>query len=405
MSTATTQQTFVYQAMTPSGGKTYGVRTAADSAALAASLREKQLLLLGQYRLPIGSTAAPSGGDLPLKDELALNRQLATLLTRGVPLVEALEVAESVVSPKSRKKVAELRELVQAGASFSNACAKVGGFDEVAIGVYRSAERTGDLDAATERLAVAAERQLSIRGKAVTTLIYPSVIVMVGVVLLFVMMTFLVPMIAEQAQSLAAGQERELPWFSSLIFGLGLWMRDNLIWVLTGVGAIVVIAVSAAGPLTRVLAAIARRIPAIKPMLLTNEMARFFSVMAAMTRSGVPIAEALGSSVAVVGDEKLRTQLDTLRQELIDGGVLRTLIEAVTELPLATRRLLIAAERAGDLDRAFDTLAQDMAEELDRRADRLLALLEPAVIIGLAVVIGPIIVAIIVPMMSFRAGA
>lgn len=122
--------------------------------------------------------------------------------------------------------------------------------------------------------------------------------------------------------------------------------------------------------------------------------------MAAMTRSGVPLADALGVGHEAVGHPELKKQLSTLRTKLIEGGVLRNLIENVTVLPLATRRLLIAAERAGDMETAFDSLATDMADETDRRATRLLAALEPALIVGMFVVIGSILVAIMVPLMT-----
>ena len=80
--------------------------------------------------------------------------------------------------------------------------------------------------------------------------------------------------------------------------------------------------------------------------------------------------------------------------------MLQGLIDKVTALPLATRRLLMAAERAGDLDTAFDSLARDMADELDRRTSRLLALLEPAVIVLMFLIIGSMVLALMIPMLT-----
>jgi type II secretory pathway component PulF len=80
--------------------------------------------------------------------------------------------------------------------------------------------------------------------------------------------------------------------------------------------------------------------------------------------------------------------------------VLRSLIDKVDALPVSTRRLLIAAERAGDLETAFSVLADDMAEELDRRSSRLMATLEPALIVGLFLVIGSLLLAIMIPLLQ-----
>jgi type II secretory pathway component PulF len=145
-----------------------------------------------------------------------------------------------------------------------------------------------------------------------------------------------------------------------------------------------------------------RRLPGIKSLLLTVEMTRFFSVMAAMTKTGVPLADALASGTGVISDDKLREQLTWLRQSLVEGGVLRILIDRVDALPLATRRLLIAAERGGDLDSAFDALAEDMSLEVDKRSSRLLAFLEPAVIILMFTILAPIIIAVAIPMMTVQ---
>lgn len=389
------QQTYLFQAMRPTGSKIFGFRAAPDEGALSDALRRDELLLLRAWRVPIGATAE---GKLPLKDDAALNEQIDSLLSRGVPLVEALEVAASVVSAKSRPRIERLRELVASGSTFSGACEKVGGFDEVTISVYRAAERSGDLAGAAKRLAQSTRRRLAIAGKTITVMIYPAVVLAIAMCLLTALLVFIVPMLAEQIRQI----NPNLPWFSEIVFDFGTWVRNHLSLVIIVVGAVLVGAVLAREHVLAALGRLGRRLPGIKSLLLTVEMTRFFSVMAAMTKTGVPLADALASGVGVISDEKLREQLTWLRQSLVEGGVLRILIDRVDALPLATRRLLIAAERGGDLDSAFDSLAEDMAAEVDKRSSRLLAFLEPAVIILMFTVLAPIIVAVAIPMMTVQ---
>ncbi len=381
--------------MNPTGGRMLGLRAAADVAALQEELRREQLLLLKAWKLPMGA-AGPAM--LPLKDDALLNEQLNILLSRGVPLVEALEVASSVVSPPSKARIERLREHVAAGASFSDACTKTGGFDAVTSAVYRSAERTGDLAGAAQRLAQSARRRLAIRGKALTVLIYPAAVTMIAAGVFFVLLVWLVPMMAGQMRQMRV----TLNPFSRIVFATGEWMSSHLPLTLAMIGAavfgVIVFRAAAAGAALRLMG----KVPAVARLLITSEMTRFFSVMAAMTRSGVPLADALSTSVEVISDDKLRSQLQQLQKSLVEGGVWRYLIEKVDALPLATRRLLVAAERAGDLDSAFDTLATDMAQEVDQRASRLLAMLEPAVIVLMFALIGPLILAIAIPMLTFR---
>jgi len=151
--------------------------------------------------------------------------------------------------------------------------------------------------------------------------------------------------------------------------------------------------------------ALSRRLPAIARLQVSIEAARFFAIMGALVRTGVPVADALGVAGNTVSAAKLRGQLETMRRRLVEGGLFRNLVEEVDELPLATRRLLIAAERSGDLETAFDAMAADMGDDVARRSDRLMALLEPLLIVLMFSVIGTLLVSIMLPMMSAMRGA
>jgi type II secretory pathway component PulF len=390
---------FVFVAAKAGGGRAMGLRQAVSERALAELLRRERLLLLRSYRLP--GWASGAGGGLALRDRAELNEQLAQLLSRGVPLVEALEVVASAVRPVARPTVEKMQELVAAGSSFADACQKTGAFDRVTAAVYRAAERTGDLAGAAKQLAVNSRRQLAVAGKATTLLIYPLVVMSISLVVIAGLLMVLVPMIGSSLTQM----RMELPWYTHVVMGVGQGMRDNVLFVAIGVGAILIGAVLGRVQVMGGAARLGRRTPLLREVVLAQESARFFSVMAAMTRSGVPLADALGVANDAVGLPVLRRQLETLRTRLIEGGVLRVLIENVTALPLATRRLLIAAERAGDLETAFDSLAADMADEVDRRSTRLLAALEPLLIVAMFMVVGTILLAIMLPIIGMASKA
>ncbi|MCA9305369.1 MAG: type II secretion system F family protein [Phycisphaerales bacterium] len=388
-------QSYVYQAVKPSGQKSYGFKSASDESSLAEILRRENLLLQRAWRLP-GSGSMPKG--MSTKDEVALNEQLETLLTRGVSLVEALEVSATVVSAECRPRVEKLREMVSAGTGFAGACQQVGGFDDVTIAVYRAAERTGDLGSAAGRLSEAARRKQTIAARAVTVMIYPAVIFTVSILLFTGILMFLVPMIAGQIRELGG----TIPWFSEYVFSVGEWMRAHMAAVLLGAGGAIFLIVALRAKILEGLGWMGRLVPVIANLMITVEMARFFSVMAAMTRSGVPLAEALAGATGVISDSNLRGQLDKLRRGLVEGGTFRTLIEEVDAMPLATRRLLIAGERGGDLESVFDALSGDMSTEVERKATRLLAMLEPAAILAMFALLAPLIMAIAIPLMTIR---
>lgn len=393
MSRAAGLSQFLFVAATARGGRRLGVRQARSERALAEGLRREKLVLLRTWRFPEWAVVEPRLG---LKDQAELNSQLALLLTRGVPLVEALEVTRSVVSKPMGAVVERMRELVGGGSSFSEACRKVSVFDSVTIAVYQAAERTGDLGGAASQLSIAARRQLAVRGKAATVMIYPAIVLMIAIMVSLVLVTGVVPRIAEALTDAGA----KLPVYTRAIVSAGVFLRGYWLWVLVGLTALTAAGVTFRARVGESLGGAARRVPQLGALLLAQELGRFFSVMGAMAKAGVPLADALGVANQSVRDRRVREQLKSLRTRLVEGGVLRNLIENVTEFPLATRRLLIAAERAGDLDAAFESLAGDMSDEVDRRAARLLAALEPALIIVMFLVVGSLLLAILIPLLQ-----
>ncbi|QKK07345.1 MAG: type II secretion system F family protein [Planctomycetota bacterium] len=394
MSRVGTPSPFVYLAATAKGGRTVGLRQARSERALADHLRRDRLVLLKTWRLPEFLASEPK---LTLKDQVELNSQLAMLLSRGVPLVEALEVTATVVSAPMQPVIERMRELVSGGTSFADACRKVGVFDEITAAVYQAAERTGDLGGSASQLADTARRQLAIQGKAGTVMLYPLVVLSIAFVAAIVLLTAVVPRIGNALGSMPGV---ELPWFTEVLVDVGNFMVAQWMPLVIGVGLVVIAAVVGRAKVFAVVGGVARRLPAIGHIILIQESARFFSVMAALTRAGVPLADALGISVQAVRHPALHDQLKKLRTKLVEGGVLHALIDRVSTLPLASRRLLMAAERAGDLDSAFEGLARDMADELDRRTGRLLAILEPVAIVAMFLIIAPLILALMIPLLT-----
>ncbi|MFT5424440.1 MAG: type II secretory pathway component PulF [Phycisphaerales bacterium] len=393
MSRASTPNPFLYIASKPSGKRAIGLRRARNRASLSASLRRERLVLRRSVSLPawVGNDAG-----MTTRDHANLNDQLAQLVSRGVPLVEALGVAADVVSENARPIIMKLMDQVQGGKAFAEACRGTGQFDVVTVAVYAAAERTGDLSGACKQLATNARRQLAVKGKAATLMIYPAIVFAISVIVATLMLTFIVPQIGESLQK--AGND--LPWITEAMMVTGNWIKSHALLVAGGVAALLILAILGRGSIIVASQKLMRRLPAMRDVVLAQELARFFSVMAAMTRSGVTLADALGVAVTALGHPAMKKDLGRLRSRLIEGGVLRSLIDRVETLPLGTRKLLIAADQAGDLEHAFDSLANDYTDEVETKTDRLLALLEPLLIVFMFLVIGSLILAIMVPMIQ-----
>ncbi len=397
MSRAPASQTpYLVIAAKVGGGRAISVRSARNRPALAESLRRDRLRLVTAYPLPAWAAGAGSETTLKLADHAVLNDQLFQLLSRGVPLVEALEVVASTVRPAARSRVERMKDQVAAGTSFADACQGAGGFDQVTVAVYRAAERTGDLAGAAKQLAHNARRTLAVAGKAVTLMIYPAIVITIAIFIAGIMLALVVPRLGDGLEQAGV----DLPTFTKLVIALGRWMAENWLLVLGGLAVAGVAGYLARRALGLGVMWFARRTPLLRDVLLAQESARFFSVMAAMSRAGVPLADALGTANQAINYPSLRSEMERLRTRLVEGGVLRLLIDEVSSLPLATRRLLIAAERAGDMESAFMSLAGDMIDEVERKSQRALAVLQPLVIIIMFAVIGSLLASILIPLLT-----
>ena len=284
---------YFFLAAKPDGGRTVGVRRARDQRHLNQQLRSERLVALRTWALPSWATTSDQ---VSLKDQSELHTQLAQLLTRGVPLVEALEATTKSVAPSAAPRVERMRESVAAGSSFSDAATAVGIFDSVTISVYRAAERSGDLGGAAKQLAATTRRQLKIQGKAGTLMIYPAIVLSISLTVTFAMITFVVPKIGKSLIDMGY----PLPFFTKLLMDTGSFIREN--GLLVGVGALVFITVIVIirKLLFELISKASRRIPLLRDVVMTQESARFFTVMAAMTSSGVTLADALGVAVCHV---------------------------------------------------------------------------------------------------------
>ena len=384
---------FFYVAVNAAGARKMGVRAATTEAELLGDLSNERLLLLRAYPMPSWIAARST---ISTKDQLALNEQLENLLNRGVPLTDALDVAATLVSTSTRQRIEKMRAAVASGASFADACAQVGGFDDVTVTVYRAAEKSGDLAIAAGGLTQSARRRMAIAGKVGTLLVYPVMVLSIAVIVGVLMLVFVIPQIGSAIKSFGA----ELPWYTAAVLWLGDVLRTQWLPIISVLVLLAILAVVGRRQAAAAIGTVIRKLPLFGPLLLASESARFFSVMAAMTRSGVTITDALAVASEVVTHPKLNEQLRTLQTQLVGGGVFSIIIDRVDAFPLATRRLLIAADKAGDLESAFGGLSEDLSNEVNKQSDRLLAVLEPVLIVLIFVLVGGLIASIMIPLLT-----
>ena len=392
-----------YKALNARGELLDGQMEAADGAEVARRLQE-------QGHLPVETRAAADGGGAssawrallkpkPFAGErlVQFTQQLATLLGAGQPLDRALTILlELPEDEATRRIVADIRDAVRGGSPLSSALERQhGAFGRLYVNMVRAGEAGGSLHDTLARLAEYLERSRALRGRVVNALIYPAILlVMVSLSLLF-LLGFVVPQFAAMYDSLDA----PLPWFSRIVLGVGMFVRDWWI-VLLAVPALALLWIDRRlrdpGFRARFDAwLLARKFAG--PLVAKLETARLARTLGTLLRNGVPLLAALGIGRNVLGNRALAADVDAAIEQVRNGAGLAGALARGKRFPRLALQMVQVGEESGALDAMLLKAADAFERETSLALDRMLAALVPVVTLALAAIVGVVILAVLTP--------
>ena len=392
-----------YKALNARGEMLDGQMEAASDAEVALRLQE-------QGHLPVEARLASEGGLDPAWRTLfkprpfsgqrlvQFTQQLATLLGAGQPLDRALTILLELPEDESaRRTIADVRDAVRGGAALSTALERQHGtFSRLYVNMIRAGEAGGSLHDTLARLADSLERSRALKGRVVNAMIYPAILlVLVGFSVLF-LLGYVVPQFAAMYESLDA----ELPFFSRFILGLGLFVRDW--WLL-----LVVVPALAAWWFDR-----RRRDPATRealdawllrqrfagPLIAKLETARLARTLGTLLRNGVPLLSALGIARNVLDNRTLAADVDAAADEVRNGIGLSVALGRGKRFPRLALQMVQVGEESGALDAMLLKTADTFEQETSLALDRMLAALVPVVTVAMALIVGVVIMAVLMPL-------
>lgn len=375
----------------------------------AASDTDVVLRLQEQGHLPVEAMLAAPGGELAWRNLfkpkpfaggrlVQFTQQLATLLGAGQPLDRALSILlELPEDDAARRTIIDIRDAVRGGTSLSVALERQhGAFSRLYVNMIRAGETGGSLHETLQRLAEYLESSRALRGRVINALIYPAILMaMVGFSLLF-LLGYVVPQFAAMYENL----DTELPLFSRFVLGLGLFVRDWW-WLL--------LAVPAAGAWW-----FARkwRTPEFRarfdewllrqriagPIVAKMETARLARTLGTLLKNGVPLLTALGIGGRVLGNQALIGDVEAAAADVKNGVGLSAALGKGKRFPRLALQMIQVGEESGALDTMLLKTAGTFESETGQALDRMLAALVPAITVVLAMVIGFVIMAVLLPM-------
>lgn len=347
------------------------------------------------------SASGPSGRDTELV--AAITRQVATLLGAGIPLAEALRaIIDQAESVRIETLFREIRQSVTQGKSLGDALAEHPTlFSEMYVNMVRAGEATGQVDIVLSRLADFMQAQRALQRKVVSALTYPVLMITLGVVVVGVLMTLVVPQITAMLED--TGQQLPLP--TQILMEVS-WYFQHYWWV----GALAIAAASWSierwyrTPKGRsVLDRFQLRLPLVGELLRKRAISRFCRTLSTLLSSGVPAVQALEITRDVVGNSVVAQASEQIRVKILEGTDFATPLRQTGVFPSVVGYMVAVGEQSGELEGMLDRVSDAYDEEIDVVTERVTSVLEPIMIIILAVVVGFIVISIILPILQVGA--
>jgi general secretion pathway protein F len=395
-----------FEALTAAGKSQTGLLEADNARAARAQLRARELVPLAVAA--VGSVDA--GGAAPRFTRRVFSataravwtRQLAGLVGSGLPLERALTaLADESESDRQRELLAHLKSEVNAGSTFARALATAPReFDDVYRAVVAAGEQSGALGAVLERLADDLEQQQALRAKVLGAMLYPAIVSTVALVIVVVLMTWVVPQIANTFTS----SRRALPALTVGMLALSAFLRQwgwALALVLAGAGTL--FALARRGEAFRVRSDAAfLRLPLLGRLARGYNAARFGSTLAMLAGAGVPILKALQAAAETLHNRAMRLDaLDALVQ-VREGAPLASALAAKKRFPGLLAMFARLGEQTGQLPLMLGRASAQMSAEVQRRAMAAATVLEPLLIVGMGLVVVLIMLAVLLPIIQLN---
>jgi type IV pilus assembly protein PilC len=396
---------FIYRARDPGGQDVRGRADAETEHDLIARLRNQGLFVLEVQRDRDLQTIMQQPGNLfsrkPGGRDLAVfARQFATMINAGLPVVTSLKVlGRQTANVRLQQALNQIAADVEAGESLSTAFVRQSNtFPTVMIQMIAAGEVGGILDEVLERVANQLEREEQIRQKVRSALVYPSVVSCVAVLVVIFLMVFVVPKFVEVYGDLGS----DLPGTTKLLIAVSNAVRAY--WWALAIGLVMAYAGLRYWLRTEEGALMWDRmmlkVPVFGPMTAKQSVARFGRTLGSLLSSGVTILKALSVVEKVVGNrvisQAVRGALDEVRQ----GQNLVIPLRRSKVFPPMVLEMISIGEETGSLEEMLNKVADFYEDEVQRTAERLSASLEPAIIVGLAVTVGFIVAAMVLPIFN-----
>ena len=327
-------------------------------------------------------------------------RQLAQLTSAGLPLLSGLTVLARQEKNQTLKRVlGELADVIEGGGTFSEGLAqhpKV--FNKLFVSMVKAGELGGVLEVVLDRLAQFMEKAMRIKGKVKAAMFYPIAVLIVAIVIMAILLIFVIPKFKDVFGDLTG--EDGLPDFTQFVLDISDTVKENAFGTATGMFAFM-LTLSLCGKSKHgrfVLDKLALFFPIIGPVVEKVSIARFARTLGTLINSGVPILQALNIVKDTSGNTVVAQAVQDVHDSVKEGETIVAPLEASRVFPPMVISMVDVGEKTGDMPQMLEKIADTYDEEVDRAVESMTSLIEPVMIVFLAVIVGSIVIAMFLPL-------
>jgi type IV pilus assembly protein PilC len=331
-------------------------------------------------------------------------RQLATMLSAGIPLVQAFDiVGKGHENPSMQVMLLSIKTDIEGGDTLSQALKKKPlYFDELFCNLVDAGEQAGVLETLLDKIATYKEKTESMKKKIKKALGYPIAVIVVAFIVTAILLLFVVPVFEDMFKSFGA----DLPAFTRMVVNMSEWLKEWW-WIVLG---IIIIAVyvfiyfkKRSRPFNHFLDKTLLKVPVVGMIINKSAIARFARTLSTMSAAGVPLVDALQSVAGACGNIIYAEAVLKMREEVATGQRLQVAMLQTNLFPHMVQQMVAIGEESGSMDAMLAKVADFFEEEVDNLVDNLSSLMEPIIMVILGILIGGLVVAMYLPI--FKMGA
>ena len=328
---------------------------------------------------------------------LLFNQELLALVRAGLPIVQSFDIMlERQKDKRFREILAEIREKITSGVALSDAFAAYGSlFPPIYSTSLRAGERSGDLEGVLRRFLKYQKMIVALRKKVVGALVYPVILITLSTVMLFVMITYVIPKFAE----FFTGFNAELPWFTRFMIGFATGLRDNVLLVLGVVILVVVLLNYWIKTKGRVVwDRFKLHIPLVGGVLHRFAIMQFTQSLGTLLAGGTPMVPAIEIASQSVTNQLVATKIQSIVQNVREGEPLWRSLDATGVTSDLAVEMIKVGESTGALTEMLANVSEFYDEEIEARLSRMVAAIEPLILVGMGIVIAVLLYAFYLPL-------